>query len=361
MSSYPEQPTLINIFDYEKAAYHFMPDGLYDFVSGGALDEMTLRNNHEAFNRLKIQYRVLQSATQPSLTTTILDKTIDLPIILAPTGSQKLTHPEGELAVRRAADQANTIMTVATTSTYSMEAICNAGSSPIWFQLYLFKDNGLNEEIVARAETSGFQAIALTVDAPVFGKRERDIRNSYTLPPGLEYENLPMAGESGGRDVSSFMNENWKRSIGWSDVEWLAKRTKLPVFVKGISHPRDAHLSIEHGANGIWVSNHGGRQLDSAPATIEVLPTIARMVAQRVPIILDGGIRRGLDVLKALALGATAVAIGRPMLWGLAVAGQKGVNQILTILKEELENGMTLCGISSIQDITKELIFNCEE
>lgn len=349
---------LINIYDFAAAARATMSSDLYDFVSGGALDEQTLRENHAAFDRLQLQYRVLRQAVSPSLTITLFGNNISLPIILAPTGSQMLTHPDGELAVRRAADQVSTIMTVATTSTYPMESICKAGAAPIWFQLYLFKDRGLNQEIVARAESSGFQAIALTVDSPVFGKRERDIRNHYALPPGLVYENLPLAGESDGRDVSTFMNENWKNDIGWSDVEWLSQETKLPVLIKGICHPEDAHLSIEHGASGVWVSNHGGRQLDSAPATIDVLPDIAHRVAQRVPIVLDGGIRRGLDVLKAIALGATAVAIGRPMLWGLAVAGQQGVAQILTILKEELANGMTLCGCSNIQEITKELIFS---
>lgn len=352
---------LVNVFDFARQAKAEMPAALYDFVTGGSFDEITLTDNHAAFDRLKLHYRVLRQAGQPSLETNLLGETIALPIICAPTGSQKLTHPEGELAVRRAADQIGTLMTLATTSTYSMSEVFKAGRGPLWFQLYLFKDEGMNREMVTRAEETGFQAIALTVDAPVFGRRERDLRNRYALPPGLVYENLPGAGDSSGRDVAAFMNEHYKNDIGWSDVSWLCSATKLPILIKGISHPDDADLALKNGADGIWVSNHGGRQLDSAPATIDVLPAIAKKVDQRAPIILDGGVRRGTDVLKALALGATAVAIGRPMVWGLAVGGQAGVEQILTILRTELEIAMTLCGCRSISDIQPRLIFRGEE
>ncbi|MFT5196795.1 MAG: 4-hydroxymandelate oxidase [Cellvibrionaceae bacterium] len=349
--------SLINIYDFAEAARDAMSPGHYDFVSGGALDEITLRENHTAFDRMKLNYRVLTGTHKPCLAATIFGDVIDMPIFCAPTGSQKVTHPDGELAVRRAADRFNTIMTVATTSTYPMEEVSKAGSSPVWFQLYLFKDEGLNREIVARAEATGFKAIALTVDSHVFGKRERNIRNNYASPSGIVYENLPNAGESEGREVSAFMNESWKNDLSWSDVAWLRAHTTLPILIKGICHPLDAEMAIEQGADGIWVSNHGGRQLDTAPATIEVLPTIARKVAGRVPIIFDGGIRRGSDVLKAIALGATAVAIGRPTLWGLAVDGQAGVENVLEILRAELELCMALCGCNSLSEITSDLIF----
>ncbi len=350
--------TRINLFDFEAEARQHMNAGLYDFVSGGAMDEQTLRGNQAAYAQLKLQHRVLCGIKQADLTTQLLGHSLSMPIITAPTGSQALTHPDGELAVRKATAEAGTLMTVATTATHSMESIKKAGRGPLWFQLYLFKDEGLNAEVVERAERCGYNGIALTVDSPVFGKRERDIRNVYSLPTGLVYENLPHAGDSEGRTVSAFMNANWKQDLGWDDVNWLRKKTKMPILLKGVVHPQDAACAADHGVDGIWVSNHGGRQLDSAVATIEALPAIAKKVAGKLPVILDGGIRRGTDVIKALALGATAVAIGRPMLWGLAIAGQQGVAEVLNILRTELENVMALCGCATIDEITPDLIFN---
>ena len=355
----PETPELINIYDYAEAARSHLSKMMYDFVAGGALDELTLRENHEAYDRIKLQYRVLRGVGELDLSTTILGHKISLPILLAPTGSQKLVHPDGEIAVRGAADRVQTIMMLATTATTAMADVFAAGSFPMWFQLFWLKDFDFTMDIVARAEAIGFGAIVLTVDSPVFGVREQDLRNRFELPENLLYENLPadQAEQIASSNVAEFMNRYWKPSISWQDVEKLSAHTKLPVLLKGICHPADARLAIEHGVSGLIVSNHGGRQLDSAPATIDVLPRIVAAVEDRIPILVDGGIRRGSDVLKAIALGAKAVAIGRPMLWGLAVKGQSGVEDVLQILRRELETAMALCGCTTIADISSELIF----
>ena len=347
----------LNVLDYEQAARETLPAGLFDFIAGGALAETTLANNVAAYCDYKLQYRVLRGIDGIELTTELLGHTLSMPLILAPTGSQALVHPEGELAVRRAACDAGTLMTMATTSTFQMAEVAAAADGPVWFQLYLFKDEGLNREILARVEAQGFGAIALTVDAPRFGIRERDSRNAYVLPAGLTYENLPGAGETGGQDVADFMNANWKQDLSWADVGKLRQQTALPILLKGIAHPEDAAIALEHDIDGIWVSNHGGRQLDGAAGTAALLPGIAQRIARQVPIIVDGGVRRGTDILKALALGATAVAIGRPMLWGLAVEGQNGVRNIIEILRAELSNSMMLSGCASCSDVKPELIF----
>ena len=267
---------LINVFDYAEAARAHLSKMMYDFVAGGALDEITLRENHAAYDRIKLQYRVLRGVGDRDLSTTILGHKIALPILLAPTGSQKLVHSDGEIAVRKAADKTETIMMLATTATMSMADVFQAGSFPMWFQLFWLKDFEFTMDIVARAEAIGFGAIVLTVDSPVFGVREQDIRNRFELPKNLLYENLPadQAEQIGSSNVAEFMNRYWKPSISWQDLEKLCVHTKLPVLIKGICHADDARLAIDHGAGGIIVSNHGGRQLDSAPATIEALPPI---------------------------------------------------------------------------------------
>ncbi|MEM7343186.1 MAG: alpha-hydroxy acid oxidase [Chloroflexota bacterium] len=360
MADIQKDPQLINVYDYAEAAKLHLPQMMYDFIAGGAVDEITLRENQRAFDRIKLQYRVLRGVGPRDLSTTILGHTLSLPILLAPTGSQKLVHPEGEIGVRKAADTVETLMMLGTTATTSMGEVVAAGSSPIWFQLFWLKDFEFTMEIVARAEATGFEAIVLTVDAPVFGVRERDIRNQFELPPGLTYENLPedQSEQIVSSNVAEFMNRYWKTSVSWQEVDKLCANTSLPVLIKGVCHPDDARLAIEHGASGVIVSNHGGRQLDSAPATIEVLPQIVAAVQNKLPVLLDGGIRRGSDVLKAIALGAKAVAIGRPMLWGLAVNGQAGVEHVLQILRRELDIAMALCGCTTIADISPDLIFD---
>lgn len=353
---------LVNLADYEKAAGAKMPTIYFDYYASGADDEITLRENHTAYGRLKLHYRVLRGINQVDTTTYLLGQKLSLPILIAPAAFQKLAHPDGEKAMAQAAEQVGTTMILSTVSTTSLEEVAQATSAPLWFQLYMYKDRGITQALIERAAAAGFQAIALTVDTPVFGKRERDIRNQFQLPDHLTIQNLmSSSGErlpaASGSALSTYVNEMFKMDLSWGDVEWLASITSLPIFLKGVVHPADATAALDYGAGGIIVSNHGGRQLDTSPATIEVLPAIAEVLSGRLPLLVDGGIRRGTDVVKALALGADAVCIGRPALWGLAVNGSAGVTAVFDLLREELERAMALCGVKSIAEITPELIF----
>lgn len=353
--------TLLNVADYERVAQEKMEKMFFDYYASGAMDEHTLRDNQEAYGRIKLLYRVLRGLKTRDLSTTILGHPIDLPIIIAPSGFQKLAHPDGELAMARAASTAGTIMTLSTAATSSLEEVAEVAERPLWFQLYMYKDKGLTKSLVQRAKEAGYSAIAFTVDLPVLGRRERDMRNQFALPAGLTLKNF--TGEkddfpqTGGSGLNAYTQELFKFDLSYEDLDWLCANSDLPVWVKGIAHPDDALMSLEHGASGIWVSNHGGRQLDTAPATIDTLPDIAEAINGKAPIILDGGIRRGGDVFKALALGADVVAIGRAALWGLATNGQAGVEAVLGILADELDNIMALCGVNTINDISETYIW----
>ena len=253
-------------------------------------------------------------------------------------------------------------MVLSSLSTTTVEEVLGAASGPVWFQLYINKDRGFTRDLVKRVEAAGCPALMLTVDTPEWGRRECDVRNCFHLPPGLSAINLLPSNELGevigqsGAGMGQAFAWMLDPSVTWMDVDWLCSLTRLPVILKGICRPDDAKRAIEHGARGIVVSNHGGRQMDTAPATIEVLPAVADAVAGRVPILLDGGVRRGLDVLKALALGACAVQVGRPILWGLAAAGQQGVELVLTLLRQELDLAMALAGCPDIKSITRDLV-----
>ena len=350
----------INLLELEAIAKNNLGQMAFDYYVSGSDDETTLLENREAFRRLQLHYRVLTGVHQPKLETELFGQRISLPVIVAPTAFQRLAHEKGELATAAATRQADTIMTLSTIASTSLEDVRSAEPDlPMWFQVYLYKDGGLNLELLRRAEAAGAQALALTVDTPVWGRRERDIRNSFTLPKDVHLGNLMSGLDSlpagAGSGLSAYVHAMFKLDLGLPDLEWLRSQTKLPILVKGICHPQDALLSLEHGANGIWVSNHGGRQLDTAPATISVLPRVADAVAGRAPIILDGGVRRGTDVIKALALGATAVALGRPVLWALAAGGQAGVSHALELLRSELSNALLLSGYDSLQ-IPKALV-----
>lgn len=364
---------LLNVYDFEAAAKARLERMAYDYYASGAMDEITLRENQRAFDRIRLRYRVLRDVSRRSLATTLLGRRLSLPVLVAPTAFQRLAHPEGEMATARAAAAAGTVMMLSTLSNTALEevaesargALAPAGGdadgrgTPLWFQLYAYRDREVTEGLVRRAEAAGCEAIVLTVDAPVWGRRERDVRNRFRLPEGLRIENLLPAGreafpeaeaESG---LAAYVGAAFDPSLAWEDLEWLCGITELPVLVKGLVHPDDARLAAEHGAAGIVVSNHGGRQLDTAPATIEALPEVAdRVAGQRAPggftVILDGGVRRGTDVVKALALGADAVAVGRPILWGLAVDGEEGARRVLEILREEVDLAMGLCGCASV-------------
>jgi len=337
--------------DLEAEARRRLDPAVYDFYAGGAGDEVTLRANETAFARISLVPRVLTGHRARDLGVDLLGSRADLPVLVAPTAFHRLAHPEGELATAQAVAKAGSIMIVSMASTVAIEQVAAAGA-PLWFQLYIQPDLAFTEAIVRRAEGAGCAALVVSVDSPVFGRRERDVRNGFReLPPGMCCENLRDPADGGQPRRISFSPD-----LSWADIRWLRERTALPIVLKGIAHPDDARLAVDDGADAIIVSNHGGRQLDTMPAAIELLPPIAAAVGGRVPLLLDGGIRRGTDVVKALALGAAAVAVGRPVLWGLAVAGAHGVLQVLQTLQSELDSTLALCGCGSPADVTRDLV-----
>ncbi|MDB6112779.1 MAG: FMN-dependent alpha-hydroxy acid dehydrogenase [Pedosphaera sp.] len=352
----------LNLFELEQLAKARLPQQAFDYFSSGAWDEITLRENCEAFNRTRVHYRVLVDVSRRSTATTILGQKLSFPVLIAPTAFHKLAHPDGELAVVRAAGAAGTIMALSSLSTTLVEEVTAAATGPVWFQLYINKDRGFTRDLVARVRAAGCTALMVTVDTPEWGRRERDVRNGFHLPPGLSAINLIPANERGeyigqhGAGMGQAFTWMLDASLTWTEIDWLAGLCELPVIVKGICRPDDAERAIQHGARAVLVSNHGGRQMDSAPATIEVLPAVAQVVAGRVPVLLDGGVRRGLDVLKAIALGASAVQVGRPVLWGLAAGGQPGVELALELLRTEFDLAMALAGCPDIASITRDLV-----
>jgi len=352
----------LNLAELEPLARAALEPMAYDYYASGADDERTLRDNEAAFARLRLRYRVLRRVGERSLHTELLGQRLEWPVLVAPMAFQRLAHPEGELATARATGEAGTVMVLSTLSTASVEEVVAASSGPVWFQLYVYEDRAATEALVRRAEAAGCQGLVLTVDAPVLGRRERDVRNRFHLPQGLKAENLHAAGyEQLGADASdsglaAYFASLLDPDLGWEDLAWLRELTSLPVLVKGIVRGDDAALAVEHGAAGVVVSNHGGRQLDTAPATIDCVAEVAAAVSGRAAVLLDGGIRRGTDVVKALALGADAVLLGRPVLWGLAAGGQAGVTHALELLRRELEQACALCGARSLAELTPELV-----
>ncbi len=347
---------LLNIADYARAARARRAKEVCDYFDGGALDEITLRENTAGWERLKLYYRVLAGVGKRDLTTKVLGQPISMPIVVAPTAFHKLACEAGEIAAAKAATAAGTLFVLSSLSNTAMEAVFVQAASPRWFQLYIYKDREITLELVKRAEAAGAEAIVLTVDAPGLGTRERDARNSFRLPDGLVVENLAPLGKGAfpevqGSGLAAYVRANFKEDLGFDDLDWLCGSTRLPVVVKGVCRGEDACRAAEHGAKAVVVSNHGGRQLDTAPATCEVLPHVVDAAGDLCEIYVDGGIRRGSDVLKAIALGARAVLVGRPVLWGLCVGGEKGASNILEILRRELDEAMLLCGCTRLSDI----------
>ena len=364
----------VNLFELEAIAREKLSPDAYDYYVGGALDEVTLRANRTAYDRLTLAYRVLVDVSRRDPATTVLGQPVALPVLVAPTAFHRLAHPEGELATARAAGAAGTVMVLSTLSTARVEEVVAASGGPVWLQLYVYRDRQATARLVRRAEEAGCRALVLTVDAPVIGRRERDVRNRFHLPPGLVVANLQAEGygerpaaeggsgsiAEGGSGLAVYLSDLLDPSLSWADVAWLRSLTPLPLLVKGIVRPDDALRAAEAGAAGVVVSNHGGRQLDTAPATIEVLPAIVDALAaagHRIEVLLDGGVRRGTDVLKALALGARAVLVGRPILWGLAADGEAGVAWVLRQLQQELDLAMALAGTPTVADITRDLVW----
>jgi len=352
----------LNLFDFERLAESRLRRDVFDYYAGGAFDEVALRASRVAYERIPLYFRALVGVAERSTATTVLGEQVSMPVLIAPTAFHRLAHAEGELATARAAGSAGTLMIVSTLSNTSIEDIAATATGPLWFQLYIYKDRDATRDLVARVEAAGCRAIVLTVDAPILGPRERDVRNRFALPQGLSVENLvgagqgTVAGQESGSGLATYINTFIDPSISWRDVEWLRSITKLPVIIKGIVRADDARRAVEAGASGIVVSNHGGRQLDALPATVDALPYVAVAAGARAEVYVDGGIRRGLDVVKAIALGARAVLIGRPVLWGLAAGGEEGVARVLEILRREIDNTMGLCGCPKVDHITADLL-----
>ncbi|MER5216272.1 alpha-hydroxy acid oxidase [Streptomyces sp. NPDC002838] len=347
------------VHDFETAARAKLDPVYADFIAGGARDEITVRANEAVFGRLQLLPRVLRGSTARELDLDLLGSRARLPVLLSPTAFHKLVDPEGELATARAAAAAGAIMIVSMASTVAVGEIAAAVRAtdddvPLWFQLYIQPDLELTEALVRRATDAGCAALVVTVDSPVLGAGERNRRNGFhDLPPGLRCENLVdlRDGERGHVRQIAMSPE-----LNWEHITWLRGVTNLPILLKGVLHPEDARLAVRHGVDGLLLSNHGGRQLDTVPATLELLPEILAAVAGRIPVVLDGGIRRGTDAVKALALGASAVGIGRPVMWALAEGGEKGVRRLLELLREELDDTMALCGASGLADLTPDLV-----
>lgn len=351
---------LLTVDDYEKAAKRLLSKLAYDYYRSGSEEERTLERNRMAFKSYEIWYRVLVDVSEVDLSTEILGTQVAFPILVAPTAFHKLAHPEGEVATARGTAEAGTLFTLSTLATAKLEDV--ASSSPVgpkWFQLYIHKDRGLTKSLVEKAEAVGYLAIVLTADTPILGRRLVDLRNSFALPEGVLMENLveeSIGRVEGSSELAEYVLMRQDASITWSDLDWLRSITDLPILVKGIVRADDATTALDHGASGIVVSNHGGRQMDSAPAALDALPEVLDAAEGRVPVLMDGGVRFGTDAFKALALGAKAVMVGRPVIWGLAVEGAKGVVGVLRMMRDDLVRTMALAGCPNLASIEETLI-----
>ena len=329
-------------------------------MDGGAEDEVTIRRNREGFEKLTLRPRVLLDVAERDLSVTVLGRSISFPVMIGPGGTQRTVHPDGELATARAAGTAGTIMALATSSSCTIEEVAEAASGPLWFQLYHY-GNELTPMLIERAEAAGYCALCVTADVPagtIFAEREQ--RDGYRRQLGVEYANFTAEAAGLGMESGTPTAMLWERPhpipITWSDIEWFRSMTKLPIVLKGVMTAEDARIAVEHGIEAIIVSNHGGRTLDGQAATIDTLPEVEQAIQSRCEVYLDGGIRRGTDVLKALALGADAVLIGRPLFWGLAVDGEAGVTRVLEILRNEMDRAMAYAGKATVASIDRNLV-----
>lgn len=348
----------VNLFEYEELAKQKIEQGHYDFIAGGATDEITLRRTRAVLDSIMMRPRMMVDISERDLSTTVLGREISFPVMLDPAGNHSSAHPEAELATARAAGAAGTIMVLSAQSSRTLEEVAEAATGPLWFQQYFFKDQGLTLEMARRAEEAGYTALCLTLDAKVKPKRERNIRNNYVGHPSPNYVDLKLPGSqwSFGLDGPTGANDIRDTASTWADLDWLAAHTRLPLVTKGIMTAEDGKFSADHGAKGVIVSNHGGRYLDTTLATIEVLPGVVEAVNGNAEVYMDGGIRRGSDIFKALALGARCVLIGRPMFWGLAVNGEAGMKSVLNILRDELDATMGMCGRTTIESIDMDTL-----
>ncbi len=375
--------TAVTVDDLRRVAERRLPRGVFDYIDGGAEDERTMRSNADAFSKLEFRPNVLRDVSSIDTSTTLLGKHLPLPLLLAPTGYTRIAHPEGELAVARAAATAGLPYSLSTMSTRTIEEIAEVSDGPKWFQVYTWKDRGLVQELVERAAAAKYEALWLTVDTAVLGRRERDVRNGYAFPPQLGpktiidgilhprwtfdfltnepmvFANVAHHAEHGVRDaipMAEHVMRNFDQKLSWSDVEWLQSIWHGPIILKGIQTVDDARRAVAAGVQGIGLSNHGGRQLDGAPAPIELVEPVAQELQGAAAIICDGGVRRGSDIVKALALGADACSIGRAYLYGVAAGGERGVDHVLRFFREGVERTMALTGRRSIPEIDRDLV-----
>ena len=381
--------TAASVADLRTIAKRRMPHGVFDYIDGGAEDERSLRNNTDAFARIEFRPRVLRAVASIDTSTTLLGTPLPFPLALAPTGFTRVADPQGELAVARAADRAGLPYTLSTLSTRSIEEVAAVDPGRKWFQVYAWRDRGLVKDMVERCRASGYEALMLTVDTAVLGRRERDVRRGFEMPPKLGIGTLidgavhprwtlafvrsePIVfanvatsagatGEAPGhcRDpvsLAGYVNAQFDPNLSWNDVDWFRSMWDGPIIVKGIQCVADAVLAAERGVDAVALSNHGGRQLDSAPAPVELVAPVVDAVGDRTEVICDGGVRRGSDIVKAVALGATACLAGRAYLYGLGAAGERGVDRVLAMLLDDVRRTMALCGAASIADLTPDLV-----
>lgn len=369
--------------DLRRIARRRLPRGVFDYIDGGAEDERSMRRNVEAFSRLELRPNVLRDVSRLDLTTTLFGVERAMPLILAPTGFTRITHSDGELAVARAAERAGVPYSLSTMSTRSIEEVAGVSTGAKWFQVYAWKDRGLVEDLVKRAAASGYEALWLTVDTAVLGRRERDVRRGYTIPPkiGLDtivdgalhpawtldflthdpivFANVVGSTDEDGSDpitLAEHVMRQFDQALSWSDVDWLRTVWDGPIVLKGIQTVDDARRAVDAGVEGIGLSNHGGRQLDDAPAPIELVEPVAQTVAGRAAVICDGGVRRGSDIVKAIALGADACSIGRAYLYAMGAAGERGVDHVLEFFRDGMARTMALTGRTSVSEIDRDLV-----
>ena len=376
-----------SIEDLRKMARRRLPGGVFDYIDGGAEDEVAMDRNTRGFRDMEFVPRVLRDMGNVDTTGTILGREVPFPLILAPTGFTRIAHPLGELAVARAAERAGLPYSLSTMGTRSVEEVAAVSNGSKWFQVYVWRDKGLLKDMILRAREAGFDVLCITVDAAMLGRRERDVRRGFTLPPkmGIDIlfegmirpswslrfafsEPISFANVAGNTnidgstaiDLAAFMNEQFDPTLSWEDVEWMRSLWEGPVLVKGVQSVADAVIARDRGLDGIVLSNHGGRQLDSAPSIVGLVQPVAEAVGGDLDIVCDGGVRRGGDIVKALALGATSCMIGRPYLYGLAAAGEEGVDWVIEHLRTGMKRDMALCGAASGSELTPDLIYRAE-
>jgi 4-hydroxymandelate oxidase len=354
----------LNVADLEAIAKRKLPRATYDYYAGGAEDERTLARNRAGFDRYALLHHVLVDVENVDTGTTVLGSSVTNPVLVAPTAYHRLADDEGETATARATGASGSLMTVSTLATRTLEEVAAAATGPLWFQLYVYRDRAVTERLIARAEAAGYRALVVTVDTPKLGRRERDHRNGFTLPRGISIANFAedgpdRAGLERYGSLAAYASAQLDPSLTWESIEWFRKRTSLPIVLKGIARADDAARAVDCGANGVWVSNHGGRQLDGCEAAVLALPAVAAAVNGAAEVYVDGGIRRGSEVVKALALGARAVFVGRPVLWGLAVAGERGVRHVLDLLREEVALSLALAGCPDLRSVDRTLAVPC--